>query len=61
MAHLGDGHGLIKPRRGGVQQLPQLEVGQLVCDHAQPHVAHEVLGLQVQRQYECGSTGVGYT
>eukprot|EP00955_Chlamydomonas_euryale_P058296 357017-Chlamydomonas_euryale.AAC.2 len=42
---LGDRDGLVKARRRRLEQLPELEVGQLVREHAEPYTAQEVLRL----------------
>ena len=42
-AYLSNGHGFIQAWRGCIQELPQLQVRQLVRDHAQAHVFDEVL------------------
>ena len=42
-AYLGNGHGFIQAWRGCIQELPQLQVRQLVRYHAQTHVGDEVL------------------
>ena len=41
--HLGDGDGFVEARRRRVQQLAQLQVGQLIDDHAQAQPRHHAL------------------